>query len=80
MDCSKHCRYQIPYVETSAVTGHGFEAGINALLRLVMPSMQSQIQNGLRTKRFLKYNFTQNLKDIVTNKEINGQITNNTLL
>ena len=50
-------RYQIPYVETSAVTGHGLDAGINALLRLVMPSIESQMQNGLRTRRFTIYSF-----------------------
>ena len=44
-------RYRIRYVETSAVTGQGLEAGMNALLRMVMPTIESQIESGLRTKR-----------------------------
>jgi len=35
-------RYEIPYVETSAVTGQGLENGITLLLGKVIPSLKSQ--------------------------------------
>ena len=50
-----HFRYRIPYVETSAVTGQGLDAGMEALLQMVMPSIEKQMKNGLRTKRLVRY-------------------------